>query len=88
MPGRFKTGFFQVGIGGECEPHVVSGELTDAVWIRPERVLEEWLRGERLVVPPVLAILTQLREMGLEAMLAAGPEVCSLREGDAEAGEA
>lgn len=82
-PRRFKTRFFQVGLGGECEPHVIPGELTDALWIRPAQVLEEWLRGERLVVPPVLAILTQLRDMGLEGLLAAGPEICSLREGDA-----
>ncbi|MFT7676642.1 MAG: ribonuclease/clavin/mitogillin [Planctomycetota bacterium] len=82
-PVRFQTRFLQLSLEGAHEPHVIPGELADAAWLRPEEILQEWLRGERLVVPPVLAILTQLRDMELEALLAAGPEVCSLREGDA-----
>ncbi len=85
-PVRFTTRFLHVGLPLDAEPAVIEGELSDAEWVDPAEALRQWRTGQRLIVPPVLGILEKLVELGLEELLAAGPEVCSLDAAGASLG--
>ncbi|MGM0449985.1 MAG: MBL fold metallo-hydrolase, partial [Pseudomonadota bacterium] len=60
-PRRFDTRFFLVPVPADQVAHPDGTETVDAIWLTPEQALAEHARGERLMVPPTLGTLRQLR---------------------------
>ena len=56
-PVRYRTRFFYAPLPEGQEPELWKGELHAAEFVDVEQVLEEWRRGERLIVPPVRTLL-------------------------------
>ncbi len=59
-PRRYDTVFYLAHLPKGQEPSIVTGELTDGAFERPEDLLQEWLEGKCLVVPPALILLRLL----------------------------
>ncbi len=56
-PVRYSTHFFAVEMPGAEQPEILPGELSHGEFICPYEALEQWSRGERLIVPPVRTLL-------------------------------
>lgn len=61
-PLRYHTLFLTAALPDGEQPDVLSGELDKGSFERPGDVLDDWNRGERDVVPPVLFLLEMLRD--------------------------
>ncbi len=81
-PVLYRTRFLHLEAPPGFEPVIVEGELVDGAFYRPDELLASWRRGERLVAPPVLYMLEQLAELGLEGFL----DVMGERSRELEAG--
>ncbi len=68
-PRRFDTRFFLAPVPPGQPAHPDGTETVDAVWLTPEQALAEHARGERLMVPPTVGTLRQLRGYGSVAEL-------------------
>ncbi len=68
-PVLYRTRFLHVEAAGAFEPVIIEGELVDGAFERPADLLASWRRGERLVAPPVLYMVEQLIELGLDGFL-------------------
>lgn len=82
-PIRFDARYYVVACpdGLEPDPARSGGELCAGAWLSPAEALASWRRGERLIPPPVLAVLRvleggfeRLAERCAEAARAAGDE--------------
>ncbi|KAA8977819.1 MBL fold metallo-hydrolase [Halospina sp. K52047b] len=60
-PRRFDTRFFLAPVPAGQTAWPDGTETTEAFWLTPEQALEEHGRGERLLVPPTLGTLRQIR---------------------------
>ncbi|MBL4770029.1 MAG: MBL fold metallo-hydrolase [Planctomycetes bacterium] len=56
-PVRYSTHFYGLEFPGGDEPNILPGELSHGEFIRPAEALEQWRKGERLIVPPVRTLL-------------------------------
>jgi 8-oxo-dGTP pyrophosphatase MutT (NUDIX family) len=73
-PRRFDTWFFVVGLPDDEEPFDVSSESAHAYWASVETLLEEHRAGRRPMLPPTIAHLSDLAQLGtVDAVLASGP---------------
>lgn len=61
-PRRYDTKFFAAAVPEGQEPRDVSGEATEAEWLRPRDALAENEAGTRPILPPTLVTLTDLAE--------------------------
>jgi 8-oxo-dGTP pyrophosphatase MutT (NUDIX family) len=61
---RFDTLFFVAESPPDAEPTVDGAECVDARWIRPADALEEFQRGELLLVFPTIKHLEELQDFG------------------------
>jgi ribonuclease/clavin/mitogillin len=61
-PVRYSTHFYGLEMSPDEEPVVLPGELSHGEFICPFEALEQWSRGERLIVPPVRTLLELLTE--------------------------
>ena len=68
-PVLYRTRFLHVEAAEGFEPSIIEGELVDGEFVSPAVLLDAWRRGDRLVAPPVLYMLEQLQELGLERFL-------------------
>lgn len=97
-PRRFDTRFFLAPVPEGQPAHPDGMETVAAVWLTPEQALAEHARGERLMVPPTLGTLRQIRGFTSVAELMAALEGLTpyeapgepwpVRGGELEAGEA
>jgi len=75
-PVRFDTSFFWMET--KEEPLVIPGELESGSWRRPGEWIEEWLRGEVRIAPPVITILeifaSKPREEAVDELRSIPPE--------------
>jgi 8-oxo-dGTP pyrophosphatase MutT (NUDIX family) len=73
-PRRFDTWFFVVGLPDELEPFDVSSESARAYWASVRTLLDEHRDGKRPMLPPTIAHLTELAQLGtVDAVLGSGP---------------
>lgn len=79
-PVRYRTRFLHFEVSSRHLPTPCEGEIVRTTFAAPGAVLQEWTRGERLVVPPVLWQLDHLANEGLEAFLARQPGRCAAHE--------
>ena len=79
-PVRYRTRFLHVPIAAGARPDPCGGEIVQARFERPGEALASWVRGERLIVPPVLWQLRHLEDEGLDAFLEAQPTRCAAHE--------
>lgn len=59
-PVRYDTGFFLAELPSGEQPEIWPGELSGGRFQTPASFLEDWAKGERLIVPPVLVLLHRL----------------------------
>lgn len=83
-PRRFDTRFFLVPVPPGQAAHPDGTETVDAVWLTPEQALAEHARGERLMVPPTVGTLRQLRGFRSVADLTAALATLTPYEAPAE----
>lgn len=77
-PVLYRTCFVHATLPPGEAVSILPGELVDGDFFAPDALLDEWTRGERLVVPPVVFLLTILaREASLDDGLAAAAERCA-----------
>ncbi|MEJ2863512.1 NUDIX hydrolase [Actinomycetospora flava] len=69
MPKRYDTAFFVAAVPEGQEPDGATSEAVGAGWCAPARALREWDDGDRALMPPTWAVLTEL---------AAAPDVATL----------
>ena len=69
MPRRYDTAFFVAAVPEGQEPDGDTSEAVGAGWCAPARALREWDAGDRALMPPTWAVLTEL---------AAAPDVAGL----------
>lgn len=79
-PVRYRTRFLHVPIAAGARPDPCGGEIVQARFERSGEALASWIRGERLIVPPVLWQLRHLEDEGLDAFLEAQPARCAAHE--------
>ena len=73
-PRRFDTWFFVAGLSEEFEPFDVSSESARAYWAPVQTLLDEHGDGKRPMLPPTIAHLTELAQLGtVDFVLASGP---------------
>ncbi|MEM9379624.1 MAG: MBL fold metallo-hydrolase [Planctomycetota bacterium] len=82
-PVLYRTRFVHLTAPEGFEPDIVEGELVDGAFFAPEELLASWRRGERYVAPPVVFLLEQLAERGLEEFLDEVPAVAGRLEAGA-----
>jgi endoribonuclease LACTB2 len=63
-PIRFDARYYLVACPGGANPDTAKsgGELVEGAWLTPGEALASWRRGDRLIPPPVLAVLRALDE--------------------------
>jgi ribonuclease/clavin/mitogillin len=66
VPIRYDTAFFFAKLPANQQPEVWPGELDHGEWARADSVLQRWTRGECLVSPPTIAILSAFCNRGAE----------------------
>lgn len=66
-PIRYRTQFYRCDLPPGQEPEIWPGELAAAEFVGVEKVLAQWRRGERLIVPPVRTLLECWHEAGAVA---------------------
>jgi len=83
IPRRYDTWFFLVNLPPEREPvHVDDGEAVAAGWWNVDAALDANRRGEMLLLPPTLLVLTGLSEAGsVDDALATRPHHLEQRSG-------
>lgn len=60
MPRRYDTAFFLAGVPEGQEPDGATSEAVGAAWCAPGRALREWEDGQRALMPPTWAVLSEL----------------------------
>ena len=60
MPRRYDTAFFLAAVPTGQEPDGATTEAVGARWCTPVRALREWEDGERGLMPPTWAVLSEL----------------------------
>jgi len=73
-PVRYHTEFFLYRVGADARAEILPGELSQGEFVDPEEALEQWRRGERLIVPPVRTLLEMFVAWGPDRFLAEVPE--------------
>jgi 8-oxo-dGTP pyrophosphatase MutT (NUDIX family) len=80
MPRRYDTAFFLAAVPAGQEPDGATTEAVGARWCTPARALREWEDGERGLMPPTWAVLSEIATAGgtvatlLDAAAARRPE--------------
>ena len=76
LPLRYDTWFYVAACPAGQEAWDASGETTHAAWARPADALADAESGRVIMLPPTVATLTELAELGtLTAVLAEPREV-------------
>ncbi|MEE2886166.1 MAG: MBL fold metallo-hydrolase [Planctomycetota bacterium] len=68
-PVRYDTVFFLAELPAGEVPEVWPGELTGGQFQTPKLFLDDWTKGDRLIVPPVLVLLQHLVDGDLDRFL-------------------
>src|SRR5207248_7476130 len=75
VPIRYDTAFFFAKLPPNQQPEVWPGELDHGEWTTADSILQRWTRGECLVSPPTIAILSAFCNRGAEE---AAPNLATL----------
>ncbi len=59
-PKRFDTQFFVSPLPIGQDPQIYKEEVASAIWLSPEKALQEWKLGKIKMIPPTLASLDRL----------------------------
>lgn len=79
-PVLYRTRFVHVEAPADFQPDIREGELVDGEFCAPAEILAAWRHGKLLVAPPVVFMLEQLMEWGLERFLEEIPAVAATLE--------
>jgi lysine 2,3-aminomutase len=84
VPRRYDTEFWLAQLPEEAEASIVSGELVDGRWLRPEDALSQWRAGELWIAPPVRFLIEELAAAAdLESFVAsARSKAAALEQGE------
>src|SRR5207253_3972069 len=66
VPTRFDTVFFLAKLPPNQQAEIWPGELDHGEWATADAILQRWTRGECLVSPPTIAILSAFYNRGAE----------------------
>ncbi|MCP3920799.1 MAG: MBL fold metallo-hydrolase [bacterium] len=75
-PLRYRTRFLHFTLPPGEEPTIISGELTAGRFGRPGELVDAWIAGEELIVPPAVGFLRRMRGRTLDAFLGEIDGVC------------
>jgi ribonuclease/clavin/mitogillin len=76
----YRTLFMRIELPAGEEPEVIAGELLTGEFVRAGEVMQRWVRGELLIAPPVVHMLSELASHGEAeawARLAASCAACA-----------
>lgn len=65
-PVRYDTVFYLAHLPAGEKPEIWPGELVGGSFLKPADALDQWRRGERLIVPPVLVLLERMIDGDLD----------------------
>ena len=60
VPVRFDARYFAVRASSSVEPRPDGGETADAWWVSPDRLLEDWAEGRRLLYWPTFFTVSEI----------------------------